>query len=103
MIITTVHYVVQAAYAEQNKEHIRRVMEELRALHRTDLKYSVFVEEDGKTFIHLRYCANEDASKLFDTLATFQAFQEALISSHPEVPPSRVMHLTLAGSISDLL
>jgi hypothetical protein len=103
MIITTVRYVVQAAYASQNQEHIRRVMEELRALHRTDLKYSVFVEEDGKTFMHLRYCSNEEASKVFDTLATFQAFQAALIASHPEVPPSRVMHLTLAGSTSDLL
>ena len=40
MIITTNRYVVQAAYAAQNQEHIRRVMEELRALHRTDLKYS---------------------------------------------------------------
>ncbi len=64
MIITTNRYVVQAAYAAQNQEHIRRVMEELRALHRTDLKYSAFVEDDGKTFIHLRFCANEEASKV---------------------------------------
>jgi len=103
MIITTVRYVVQAAYSAQNQEHIRRVMEELRALHRTDLKYSVFMESDGKTFIHLRFCANEEASKVFDRLATFKAFQEALLASHPEMLPTPVSHLTLVGSSSDLL
>ena len=103
MIITTNRYVVQAAYAAQNQEHIRRVMEELRALRRTDLKYSVFVEDDGKTFIHLRFCANEEASKVFDTLESFQAFQAALLASHPEVPPTKAIHLTLVGSTSDLL
>ncbi len=103
MIITTNRYVVQAAYAAQNQEHIRRVMEELRSLHRTDLKYSVFVEDDGKTFIHLRFCANEEASKVFDRLPAFQAFAAALLASHPEVPPTTAVHLTLVDSTSDLL
>ncbi len=40
MIITTNRYVVQAAYAAQNQEYIRRVMEELRGLHRSDLTYA---------------------------------------------------------------
>jgi acyl-CoA thioesterase len=79
------------------------VREELRALRRTDLKYSVFVEDDGKTFIHLRFCANEEARKVFDTLASFQAFQAALTTSHPEVPPTTAIKLTLVGSTSDLL
>ncbi len=103
MIITTNRYVVQAAYAAQNQEHIRRVMEELRALHRTDLTYSVFVQDDGKTFVHLRFCANEEASKVFDRLPTFQAFAAALLASHPEVPPTSAIHLTLVDSTSDLL
>jgi hypothetical protein len=103
MIITTNRYVVQAAYAPQNQEHIRRVMEELRALHRTDLLYSVFVEDDGKTFIHLRFCANEEARKIFDQLPSFQAFAAALAASSPEVPPAAARHLTLVGSTSDLL
>jgi len=103
MIITTNRYVVKAAYAAQNQEHIRRVMEELRALHRTDLKFSVFVEADGKTFIHLRFCAIDEASKVFDRLPTFQAFQAALLASHPEVPPTTAIHLTLVDSSSELL
>ena len=103
MIVTTNRYVVKAEYAAQNQEHIRRFMEELRALDRTDIKYSVFVEDDGKTFIHLRFCANEEASKVFDTLGSFQAFQAALLASQPEVAPTRAIHLTLVGSTSDLL
>ena len=78
-------------------------MEELRSLDRTDLKYSVFVEDDGKTFIHLRFCANEEASRVFERLPSFQAFTAALLASHPEVPPTRAVHLTLVGSTSDLL
>ncbi len=103
MIITTNRYVVKAEYAAENQEHIRRVMEELRALRRTDLKYSVFVEDDGKTFIHLRLCANEEARKVFDQLQSFQAFQAALAGSDPEVPPTTATHLTLVGSSYDLL
>jgi hypothetical protein len=35
MIITTNRYVVRAEYAAKNQEHIRQVMEDLRALRRT--------------------------------------------------------------------
>src|SRR2546421_312181 len=103
MIITTNRYVVKAEYAAQNQEHIRRVMDELRALRRTDIRYSVFVEDDGKTFIHWRLCVDEEARKVFDTLESFQAFQAALQASHPEVPPTTATHLTLIDSTSDLL
>lgn len=102
MIVTTNRYVVKAEYAAQNQEYIRRFMEELRALDRTDIKYSVFVEDDGKTFIHLRLCANEEARKVFDTLESFQAFQAALAASHPEVPPTTATHLTLVSSSYNL-
>jgi acyl-CoA thioesterase len=71
-------------------------------LYRTDLKYSVFVKDDGKTFIHLRFSANEEAARVFDTLESFQTFQAALAESHPEVPPT-VTTLTLVDSSSDLL
>ena len=103
MIVTQNHYTVKAEYAEQNKEHIRRVMEELRALQRTDLNYSVFVQDDGKTFVHWRICANEEAGKVFNQLSSFQAFQAALIASGPEVPPNNVIRLTLVDATSDLL
>jgi len=102
MIITTNRYVVRAEYAAENQEHIRQVIEELRALGRTDLAYSVFVEEDSKTFVHWRICASEEARKVFDQLPSFQADHSALATSRPEVPPITATRLILVGSTSDL-
>ena len=102
MIIRQNRYTVQAAYAAQNQEHISRVVEELRALRRTDISYSVFVEDDGKTFLHLLFCANEEAEKVFFMLESQQAFQAGLAESHLEVPPTMAT-LHLVGATSDLL
>ncbi len=103
MIVTQNRYRVRAGYTEENKEYVRRVMEELRSLHRSDLMYSVFIEDDGKTFVHWRICANEEARKVFDQLQSFQAFQTALAASHPEVPPGTATRLILIDATSELL
>ncbi|GHO99345.1 hypothetical protein KSF_093930 [Reticulibacter mediterranei] len=100
--ITHATYTVQAAYAEQNKSRIARVIEELRALQRTDLQYSVFVQDDGKTFIHMLLCTTEDAHKAFGSLEAFAAFQRGLEASQPEVLPS-VNRVTLVGSTTNVL
>jgi hypothetical protein len=101
MTITHATYAVKAEYAEQNKKQISRVVEELRVLHRTDLQYSVFVQDDGKTFIHVLLCTTEEAKNVFAALGSFAEFQVALAENHPEVPPL-VNNLALIGSTSDL-
>ncbi len=101
MIITHIRYTVKAEYAAQNKQHISRVMEELRALGRTDIRYSVFVEDDGKTFNHWALFANEEARKVFGALESFKAFQAALPEDSREAPPT-VTSLTLVDSSHDL-
>jgi len=98
---TKVEYTVKAEYAAQNKANISQVTEELRALHRTDIKYSVFVKDDGKTFNHFLLFANEEAGKVFSSLPTFKTFQAELHGSQPEVPPV-VTDLTVVGSSYDL-
>jgi hypothetical protein len=98
--ITHIRYTVKAEYAASNRERIRKVMEELRTLHRPDLKYSVFVEDDGKTFIHLPIYTSNEARNVIVTLEAFQAFQAALHESHPEVPPVAT-NLTLVDSSYD--
>ena len=103
MIITSNRYTVRPEYAAQNAQHIREVMAELRAMQRTDLTYRVFLQDDGKTFIHWRLCADEEASRVFDHLASFQRFQEALLASNPEVPPGKAIRLTLVDATSDNL
>jgi squalene cyclase len=100
MTITHATYVVKATYAAQNKSNIKRVIEDIRSLHRTDLQYSVFVQNDGKTFIHMLFCANEEAGKIFGALESFKAFQAALAESQPEVLPS-VTDPSLVGSTLD--
>lgn len=95
-------YTVKAAYAAQNKATIRRVVDELRALRRPDLTYSVLVEDTGKTFTHLLSYENEEAKQVFVSLDSFKTFVSELEASRPEVPPT-VTSLTLVGSTSDLL
>lgn len=97
-----VYYTVKAEYAAQNKANIRRVVDELRALRRPDLSYSVFVEDNGKTFTHLLSYENEEAKKVFASLESFKTYVSELEASRPEVP-SIVASLTLVGSTSDLL
>ena len=102
MIIRQNRYTVREEYAAQNQEQISRVVEELRALHRTDIRYSVYVEDDVKTFLHLLFCANEEAERAFFLLESQQAFQAGLTASHLEVPPTMTT-LRLVGATSDLL
>jgi len=102
MIIRQNRYTVSAEYAAQNQKLISRVVEDLRARQGTDIRYSVFVEDDGKTFLHLLFCANDEAEQVFFRLPSQQAFQAGLAASHLEVPPTMTT-LGLVGATSDLL
>ena len=100
MIIRQNRYTVKGDYAAQNQQRISRVMEDLGALHRMDLRYSVFVEDDGKTFLHLLFCEDEEAEQAFFRLPSQQAFQAGLVAGHLEVPPTMTT-LHLVGATSD--
>jgi enamine deaminase RidA (YjgF/YER057c/UK114 family) len=102
MIIRQNRYTVQAEDAVQNQECISRVVEDLGALRRNDIRYSVYVEDDGKTFLHLLFCANEEAEQVFFNLPSQQAFQDGLAASRFEVPPTMAT-LHLVGWTSDSL
>ncbi|GHO90468.1 hypothetical protein KSF_005160 [Reticulibacter mediterranei] len=65
MIITHIQYTVRAGYAAENQEYIRRILEDLRALDRTDIGLSIFIKEDGKTFLHFLFCEHEEAEQTF--------------------------------------
>jgi hypothetical protein len=76
-------------------------MAELRALSRPDIHYSVYVEDDGKTFNHWPHFASEEARKVFGNLESFKAFQAAQQEGFWEVLPT-VTNLTLVDSSPDL-
>ena len=92
-----VQYRVKAEYVETNKANIRRVMDALQKIGNPNLRYSTFVLEDGKTFVHFAMRANEEAQALLSNLAEFQQFQQALRASGPEVPP-KAEALDLVGA-----
>jgi len=100
MLGIKVTYTVQEGYADRNKENIKNVMAELRALNRADIRYSTFVENDGKTFTHFAVWKDAESFKL-DTLESFQKFQTELKASSPEKPPVAAP-LTLVGSSYDI-
>ena len=82
-----VQYTVKAEYVETQKANIRRVMDALQKIGNPNLRYSTFVLEDGKTFVHFAMRANEEAQALLSNLAEFQHCHQALGASGPEVPP----------------
>ena len=100
MSITPIQYTVRAEYAAKNQEYIRRILEDLRALGRTGIGSSIFVKEDGKTFL---FCENEEAEQAFSRLESVTAWRSALVESHSEVPPTTPVRLSVVGSAVELL
>jgi quinol monooxygenase YgiN len=92
-----VQYTVKAEYAETNKGNIRQVMADLQELANPGIKYSSFILEDGKTFIHFGMYADQEALEVVNSLPSFQSFREQLKASQPETPP-RGDDLTLIDS-----
>src|SRR5260370_20793183 len=103
MIITNIPYMVRAEYAAETRGYIRRILEDLRALGRTEIGSSIFVKEDGKTFLHFLFCENEEAEQTFFQLESLQAWRAALIESSPEVPLTAPARLSVVGSTTKLL
>ncbi|MEP6675029.1 MAG: hypothetical protein ABJA78_07735 [Ferruginibacter sp.] len=96
-----VQYSVQAGYAENNSENIKRVMEDLRQLNSADIKYSSFLLDDKKTFVHFAMFKSTEAEARFSKLDSFKKFQISLAASNPEVLP-KVENLSLIGSSYEL-
>jgi len=78
---------------EQNKRNIEVVMRELRAIGNDDVKYAVYLLQDGRTFMHFVHQNTAEAERYPTSLESFKAFQTQL-SANLEVPP-KVEPLTL--------
>jgi hypothetical protein len=97
-----VQYTVKAEYVETNKKNIARVMSDLREVNSPDIRYSVFLLDDGKTFLHLVMRANDEAGSILSNLEAFRDFQRQLRNSEPESPP-KAEDLTLVDTNWDVL
>lgn len=95
-----VQYTAKQEYAAKNKENILKVMNDLRVINNPGIKYSSFVLEDGKTFMHFAIFENEEANKVLNNMESFKQFQAELKASGPEVPP-KAENLSLVASCDD--
>ena len=82
-----VQYTVKQEYADTNKRNIRKVMADLREISHPGIKYSSFVLDDGKTFVHFGVYSDQAALDVVNNLPSFQFFRDQLNASGPEMPP----------------
>jgi hypothetical protein len=91
---------VRGEFAAENRANIEAVMRELRALGRADVQYAVYLQGDGKTFMHLVHQNTTEAEQLPTSLSSFKHFQSRL-KENLEVAP-KVETLTLVQSAMPL-
>ena len=96
-----VQYTVKNEFVETNKANIRQVMSDLDALNDPNIKYSAFLLDDGKSFVHFVMRVDEDAQKTLSDLPSFQEFQQQLRASEPEELP-QAENLSLVGLSWDI-
>jgi quinol monooxygenase YgiN len=96
-----VQYIVKADYVETNKRNIRKVMEDLREIANPGIKYSAYVLDDGKSFVHLGIYSDQAALDVVNNLPSFQFFRDQLMASGPEVPP-KAEDLNLVGTAYEI-
>lgn len=92
-----VEYTVKESYVVTNKANIDAVMTELRKLGNVGVKYSVFLKEDGKTFIHMATTRDEKAEKVISSLGSFKRFREQLQAGAETKPAQQDLVLVNAS------
>ena len=96
-----VQYTVKESYAETNQKNINTMMADLQALKNPGIKYSAFILDDGKSFIHFAIYPDEETAAIVNNLESFQYFRQQLKESQPEIPP-KAEDLTLVAAAYDL-
>ena len=101
MKVVKVQYTVKPSYAETNRRNIQKVMDDLRALNNPRIRYSAFMLDDGKTFVHFAMYPDEDIAAIVNNLSSFQSFRQQLKGSQPEAPP-KAEDMTLVGAAYEI-
>jgi hypothetical protein len=81
-----VRYQVKPDRAEENKELVRAVYDELHRHNPSGMSYATFQLDDGVSFIHLHSSENETRAKALADLPAFQRFL-AGIADRCDTPP----------------
>lgn len=84
-----VRYKVKADKAEENKQLIRAVFEELKAKQPAGIRYASFILPDGLSFVHIASVETVDGSNPLGMTEAFKVFQKE-IKERCEEPPVSV-------------
>lgn len=76
MISVLVTYQVKPAFAEQNKANIQQFLTDFEQLDTSKFKYSVYIKEDGVSFVHYSQYVDEVIQTELLNVPSFKAFQE---------------------------
>lgn len=76
-------------------------MADLRGLKNPGIRYSAFILDDGKSFVHFAMYPDEEPAAIVSNLESFQSFRQQLKQSQPEVPP-KSEDLTLVASAYEI-
>lgn len=76
MMTVKVTYSVKHDYVETNKEMISKFLEDFKTLATDPFQYSVYLKEDGATFVHLSQYSSKQAQNDLLQVPSFVAFQE---------------------------
>ncbi|SMC51269.1 hypothetical protein [Pedobacter africanus] len=83
-----VTYTVKSSFVEQNKANINVFINELKESGNADVRYSIYLGEDGRTFTHISLYSTETAQEQFLDMESFKAFQQQRDESGLEAEPS---------------
>lgn len=86
MKVTRVQYTVRSDFVAENKANIAAVMRELRQQGNADVRYAVYLHQDGRTFMHLAHQNSTEAERLPTSLESFKRFQ-ARLKKNLEIAP----------------
>jgi len=84
-----VQYKVHADKANENKDYVRKVYEDLKANSPAGLRYATFVQEDGVSFVHIASIETADGTNPLTESGAFKSFQEG-IKDRCEIPPHAI-------------
>ena len=87
MKIVRVQYTTTSEYVDTNKENIQKIVEELKTNNYPGIKYSCYLLQDGKSFMHFDQFENEEAHQFLQSLESFKKFSNELWASNMEVEP----------------
>lgn len=76
MINVMVTYTIEKDFVAENKANIAKFLEAFQQLDNNKFSYTVFVKEDGVTFVHIANYADEDIQKQLLAVPAFVEFQQ---------------------------